>query len=319
MLASKTWRYAVVVGLVAMSVCFVQTCLVFWGHDVGEVPAADVAWVGDYESMQTPLFCFYLYFLMPFLAAAVFGDSLFLDVRRRYAGCVAVRASLRSYLFSGALAAFVGGFLVVFIPLLVSQLLAFVAFPATSGQDAYQLLLNTSAAEVDSTGWYDKTLFLGLFLNARYLLNLIFIVYDALWGGLLALAAFALSLYVRTSRLLVVGLPALALIVSSYLLPPDLNIAQCLIFSLEAPQCFSLYPSWCSWCSWGRCGFPLSGGRTCCYERRNAPRAPLRPKVRRRSCRPCGGLRGGCPAVGAQRRRDGRRHALGCLRAGRQL
>ena len=81
MLASKTWRYAVVVGLVAMSVCFVQTCLVFWGHDAGEVPAADVAWVGDYESMQTPLFCFYLYFLMPFLAAAVFGDSLFLDVR----------------------------------------------------------------------------------------------------------------------------------------------------------------------------------------------------------------------------------------------
>ena len=78
--------------------------------------------------------------------------------------------------------------------------------------------------------------FLGLFLNARYLLNLIFIVYDALWGGLLALAAFALSLYVRTSRLLVVGLPALALIVSSYLLPPDLNIAQCLIFSLVIPR-----------------------------------------------------------------------------------
>ncbi len=82
MLASKTWRYAVVVGLAAMSVCLVQTCLVFWGHDVGEVPAADVAWVGNYESMQTPLFCFYLYFLMPFLAAAVFGDSLFLDVWR---------------------------------------------------------------------------------------------------------------------------------------------------------------------------------------------------------------------------------------------
>lgn len=236
MLASKTWRYAVVVGLVAMSVCFVQTCMVFWGHDVGEVPAADVAWVGNYESMQTPLFCFYLYFLMPFLAAAVFGDSLFLDVRRRYAGCVAVRSSLRSYLFSGAIVAFVGGFLVVFVPLLVSQLLAFVAFPATSGQDAYQLLLNTSAAEVDSTGWYDKTLFLGLFLNARYLLNLIFIVYDALWGGLLALAAFALSLYVRTSRLLVVGLPALVLIVSSYLLPSDLDIAQCLIFSLVIPR-----------------------------------------------------------------------------------
>ena len=36
MLASKTWRYAVVVGLAAMSVCFVQTCLVFWGHDVGD-------------------------------------------------------------------------------------------------------------------------------------------------------------------------------------------------------------------------------------------------------------------------------------------
>lgn len=182
MLASKTWRYAVVVGLVTMSVCFVQTCLVFWGHDVGEVPAADVAWVGNYESMQTPLFCFYLYFLMPFLAAAVFGDSLFLDVRRRYAGCVAVRSSLRSYLVSGAIAAFVGGFLVVLVPLLVSQLLAFVAFPATSGQDAYQLLLNSSAAEVDSAGWYDKTLFLGLFLNARYLLNLIFIVYDAPLG-----------------------------------------------------------------------------------------------------------------------------------------
>lgn len=236
MFTSKMWRYAVVVGLVAMSACFVQACLVFWGHDVGEVPAADVAWVGNYESMQTPLFCFYLYFLMPFLAAAVFGDCLYLDVRRRYAGCVAVRSSLRSYLFSGALVAFVGGFLVVLVPLLVSQLLAFVAFPATSGQDAYQLFLNSSAAEVDSTSWYDRTLFLGLFLNARYLLNLIFIVYDALWGALLALAALVLSLYVRTSRLLVVGLPALVLIVSSYLLPSDLSIGQYLLFSLVTPR-----------------------------------------------------------------------------------
>lgn len=77
MLASKTWRYAVVVGLAAMSVCLVQTCLVFWGHDVGEVPAADVAWVGNYESMQTPLFCFYLYFLMPFWLRPSLGTASF--------------------------------------------------------------------------------------------------------------------------------------------------------------------------------------------------------------------------------------------------
>ena len=236
MAAGKAWRYAVVVGLVAMSACFIQTCLVFWGHDMGEVPAADVGWVGNYESMQTPLFCFYLYFLMPFLAAAVYGDSFFLDGRRRYAGCVATRSTLRSYLSSGAFAAFAGGFLVVAIPLLASQLLAFFAFPATAGQDAYHLLLITSAAEADATGWYSRTLFLDSFLNARYLLNLAFIFYDALWGALLALASFVLSLYLHTSRLFVVGMPALLLIVSSYLLPPDLNVAQCLIVSLVVPR-----------------------------------------------------------------------------------
>lgn len=236
MMAAKAWRYAMAVGFVVMSICFVQACLVFWGHDVGEVPAADVGWVGNYESMQTPLFCFYLYFLMPFLAASVYGDSFFIDVRRRYAAYIATRSSLRPYLFSGALAAFVGGFLVVVVPLLASQLLAFAAFPATAGQDAYQLLLNSSAAEANAVGWYSRTLFLGPFLNARYLLNLAFILYDALWGALLALASFVLSLYVRTSRLLVVGVPALVLIVSSYLLPPDLNVGQCLIFSLVVPR-----------------------------------------------------------------------------------
>lgn len=236
MLKSKAWRYAIVVGLAVVAVCFVQTCLLFWGHDVGEVPSADVAWAGNYETMQTPLICFYLIFLMPVLCAAVFGDSLFLDVKRRYACCVATRSSLGAYVLSGALAAFVGGFLVAFVPLLASQLLALVAFPASAGQDAFQLFLNTSAAEVDTTSWYRQTLFSGLFLNARYALNALFILYDALWGALLALAAFSLSLYARVSRLVVVGLPALALIVSSYLLPSGFNIAQDLLLSLVIPR-----------------------------------------------------------------------------------
>lgn len=236
MLRSKAWRYALVVGLVVSAVCFAQTCLLFWGHDIGEVPSADVAWVGNYESMQTPLFTLYLVFLMPFLSAAVFGDSFFNDVRRRFAACVVSRSSLRAYVASGAVAASVGGFLVVLVPLAVSQLLAFVAFPVAAGQDVFQLFVNTSAATADVTAWYRQTLFPGLFLNHRYLLNALFIVYDALWGGLLALASFVLSLYLRVSRLLVVGVPALALIVSTYLMPTDFNVARDLMLSLVMPR-----------------------------------------------------------------------------------
>lgn len=232
---SKMWRYALLVSLVAMAVAFVQSCLVFWGHDVGELPSAGVAWVGNSEGMQTFTFAMYLFFLMPILCAAVFGDSFYSDVRARRASCIVTRSSLRGYVTSGALVTFVSGLVVALVPLLVSQLLSFIAFPAHAGQDAFSTFLNTSASKQDQYGtWAEPMLLSGLFFSHRYLFNLVYILYDALWAGIFALCSFVISLYTRRSRLVVLGAPTIVLLVSSAMLPMGGNLGMYMLVSMSS-------------------------------------------------------------------------------------
>ena len=104
----RAWRYATLVGFAVVALSFAQSCLMFWGHDAAELPSAAVGWVGDEETMRTPLMGLYRTILMPILASSVFSDSLCLDIRDHVAACVSSRTSVRRYVCSTAVVAFVG-------------------------------------------------------------------------------------------------------------------------------------------------------------------------------------------------------------------
>ena len=222
---SKTLPYVALISLAAMAVCFVQSCLRFWGHEVGEVPSAAVMWVGNEASTNTRLFSFFVAYLLFPLSAAIFGDSFFADAKSRASQYLATRSSLRAYVVSGAVAAFLVSLVVFFVVFAAFQALALVAFPVEEGQDAYRLF-GVETVGANEFAWYDGMMFRGLFFANRYLYNLLYCAYDALWAGLMSLAAYVVSLYVRRSRLVVIGLPTFLFAVLWLALPPELNIMQ---------------------------------------------------------------------------------------------
>lgn len=213
--------------MVLVAISFVESCLHFWGSDAAGLPSAAYAWVGNLDNMQImALSVFVFYFI--FLAGSVaFGDGFYLDAKRGTATLVATRCPAVAYALSTMVVAFAGGVLVVVIPLAISQLLAFLVFPATVGPYACDGALGFAAFEDSAlVANASNALFPGLYVSHPYLSNGVFIGYASLWAGLAGAASVVTSLFLRKSRLLVIGLPTLIYLISMVLLPPALTVAN---------------------------------------------------------------------------------------------
>lgn len=221
---SGAWRRALLVFMAVLAAGFAQTCLHFWGHDVAELPAASFAWTGNHGAMQTPIFGLFVYFLMIPCSTAIFSDRFFRDVRQKQANALITRSSIVRYVVSTALIAFLAAFLTVFLALLFSQVLAFLVFPAHAGQDAFAEFNTPASYEMARAPGAESYLLAGLMGKDRYGYNLLIAVYEALWSGILALSSFAISLYTRRSRLLILGAPTLLLLTLSSFLPSKVNV-----------------------------------------------------------------------------------------------
>lgn len=213
-------RWALLAMLVAVALSFAQTCLAFWGHDVAELPSAAVGWAGNSTAVGAVSWSMLVFFLLFLLPCAAFSDALLTDVRCRAAGCIATRTATVRYVLATVAVAALVGFVVVLVPLVVSQLLAFLVFPVAT-TEGFAGSFNASAAEVALSTSDEMRLFPDLWESLPYLYNLLFICYDALWGAIVSAASVAVSLYVHNSRLLVVGAPTLVCLLSSFLLPSE--------------------------------------------------------------------------------------------------
>lgn len=218
---SKALPYVFLFSFGAMVVCHVQACLTFWGHDVAEVPSAAVAWVGNDGLILTSPFSYFVNYLMLPLASSVFGDSFCADVKGGLASNVASRSSLRGYVLSGVLAAFASAFCVMAAALFAFQLLAYLAFPSSSGPDAYQVM-GLFTAEAGSLDQLSLGLFGHLRAGNRVLCNGIYSFYAALWAGAAAVASYAISILCDKNRLVAIGVPALVFVVANMVLPQEL-------------------------------------------------------------------------------------------------
>lgn len=219
---SKTLPYVTLFCFGLMCACFCETCLLFWGHDAAELPSAAVAWVGNTTAMRTQPFLYFINYLMLPLAAAIFGDSFCSDVKGGLVTNAATRSSLAAFVLAGAISAFLAAFTVMLAALVASQLLAYLAFPATASPDAY-CLLGFWTAGADGLDMLSEGLFGSLRTQSRLFCNVLYCVQAALWSGTGAAAAYAVSLRAAGNRLVAIGVPALLFIVANMVLPQALN------------------------------------------------------------------------------------------------
>lgn len=220
-------KYAVTIMLIMITAAFIESCLRFQGEDAGAVPCAAYGWVGNMDNMQIQSMHTLYLFLLFLIAALVFADSFFVDVKSRIANLIAMRSSLPVYLASTGLLAFLGGFLIVCVPFLLSQAFALVVFPAVGAANSFTTMINTNASD---SGWTmvfaQNALFPPLFFNHPYLNNLVFIFYASFWAGIMSLMSFVISLFTRKSRLVVLGVPTLVFLLTFFLLPQSMAPAN---------------------------------------------------------------------------------------------
>ena len=209
----REFFFVVTILMVLLTGGYIENCLHYFNCPVDEVHSAAIGWImymNFYFSATVVGISFsriFLYFLFGVLAALVYGDALYTDRREHILQTAALRATKRNeYIISGAAASFTGAFITFFCFFVLSQLLAFVEFPATS---------SFFGCKADGTNAWDEGLteswlFPTLFYQAPYVHNLIYMVYSSFWAGIFAFMSYTASLFLN-NRLLLLALPQLFL------------------------------------------------------------------------------------------------------------
>lgn len=192
-----------------LAAAFFKNCAAVYGWPAGSLGgSAAVGWRGQNSNMG--IFWSYL-FGVP--AALLYGDALVTDRKTGGLPCLAGKITGKAYLYAGALTAFLSAFAVYFVFFLISQLLAFFVYPASSS------FIGASSSR--GPAYMDSVLAVPLFpklmFHFPYLNNLVYMVSASVWAGVFGLASYLLSL-AACSRLVSLFLPQLLLFFSSFLL-----------------------------------------------------------------------------------------------------
>lgn len=153
--------------------------------------------------------------LLPLLAAFAYSGSYYDESRGGILKILMPRTGRTSYFLANVLTAFVGGFLIIFIPFIVSQGILCAALPLHS---SYHTVAYTAVTDEGPSAYL---LLRSMYLNHPYFYNLLWSLIPALAGGCFAMISFAVSLFYRKNRLLILAAPGIVWILfwnlSSYL------------------------------------------------------------------------------------------------------
>ncbi len=193
------------------------------------MPSAATLWVGNGWRSNAELMSFMVWFLLFPLSSALFAASFFEDRNRCGYYLIASRTTVISYFLAGGACSFIAAFLLTIAVLLVSQGLAFIAFPAQQSWDAYFTMLDLAPTSQSSFAMLEGQPLSFLLFSNRYLYNLACCFYLAFFAGAMAIATYVLSLFLKRNRLVLLGLPTMVLLGVSAVLPNDYNIANLLL------------------------------------------------------------------------------------------
>lgn len=211
-MGSKILPYAFLTLLLFVTICFIQSCLMFWGHDRGELPSAATLWIGNGWRSNAKLISFMVWFILFPLTSALFSASFFEDRARSSVYLIACRGTAKSYLLAGGTCSFVMAALVTLAVFLISQALSLLAFPAISNWDSYFTMMDLAPTSQSSFEMLEGQPFSSLIFSNRYLYNLVYCLYLAIFAGSMALVTYASSLFLCRNRLVLLGLPTMILL-----------------------------------------------------------------------------------------------------------
>lgn len=215
MISRLEFKISMTVSLFVVVYAFYSQCKRNTGGDIAGLASAAFSWIGNAADLQLMYIQLFFIFFAFFIGALAFSDSQFVDTKIKIRSIITTRCSRKSYILSGAVVSFCGAFAVIFIPFMISQLLSFLIFPVHSFNDNPFAALQTW----DFRSRVGDLVFTSIYYNHPYLYNLFMIFYASVCTGAFAVLSFVLSFFIKRGRVLVVGLPTIAVAIVNTTLP----------------------------------------------------------------------------------------------------
>jgi len=183
---------------------FLLKCIGLYGRDFSMVYPASQLWFGWTPNITyaKPLTGLFYLIALPFVVSLVYSDTYYIDNNTGMVKNIIVRCKKSKYLLAKGLVVYTSGFIVIFIPLIVEQVLCLFVSPITGRLD----ILHTKAYEFPFVKYIQ---FSEMFVNHPYLRNFLIISLASLFGGSISLFSYALSFINKKSRLFVVAFPGI--------------------------------------------------------------------------------------------------------------
>ena len=226
MLRSKEFYFSFLVTAALLFVPLLLSLFTFFRKDLVYVEPAyyywgaagmGYSWGGDdlpntyLNALINEVFCS---MCLPFVASLSYAYRMFDDRKSGAMQVIVPRVGYRTYCFGVVTVTFLGGFLTVFLPFVLEQLVLLVACPF----DVPFMISNLPFEDtyLDYYGNAAGGALSALLLNHPYVYNFLFCLLPAVLAGLFGTLSAALSLYLVKSRFLTLTLVGILWIVLSF-------------------------------------------------------------------------------------------------------
>jgi len=194
------------ISLVWMVVPFLMDCAKYYHTEITYIPPANELWVGfDNHAGQA-----YYMFLLPLLPALAYADTHYLNLKTGMYKSIYTHCRKSNYILAKGIVILTSGFLIVFLPLFLNQLLCFLIAPFQSTRH------NLGGWPAYASYPSDMMMFESLFLRKPYLYNLLYMVMASAMGSMAALLSYAISFLGGQSRLIVIAVPMIIYVIWNF-------------------------------------------------------------------------------------------------------
>lgn len=174
---------------------FVYNALHFKNLDTSQIIGASNLLATSARSV----FIGYFEMLFPFAVIMPFCFNYITDREQNNIGVISIRSSRSAYYISSWITAFVGGFVIIFIPLIINFLLNVTTFPIAGMLDDTNM--NTYAS-AHITEYWSKYIAADLYVKHPIAHNLLFIFIPSLFSGIVCVFVYSVSFFVKRYKLL---------------------------------------------------------------------------------------------------------------------
>ncbi|HIV27995.1 MAG TPA: hypothetical protein IAA64_08500 [Candidatus Ornithocaccomicrobium faecavium] len=131
--------------------------------------------------------------IVPLVASVSISDVHYLEEKNKTESVLYTRVSKRKYLRSQAVACFVAGFLVAFVPLVINQIWACIGFPL----DAPRPYTSSASSSISYAIAAQNIILKDFYFVHPYGYNLLFSLWVAYYSAVCALFSYAISFYIK--------------------------------------------------------------------------------------------------------------------------